>query len=69
MVGETSGSKPEPFGRLNRKTIKKPALVKPHKLTRPTAPQINNTRLYLYLYLYLAGGILFLVLSGYALAA
>ena len=63
MVGETSASKPEPFGRLNRKTIKKPALVKPHKLTRPTA--INNTRLYLYL----AGGILFLIFSGYALAA
>ena len=65
MVGVPIDSKPEPFGRLNRKTIKKPALVKPHKLTRPTAPQINNTRLYLYL----AGGILFLVLSGYALAA
>ena len=65
MIGETSGSKPEPFGRLNRKAIKKPALVKPHKLTRLTAPQINNTRLYLYL----AGGILFLALSGYAFAA
>jgi len=65
MVGATDGSKPEPFGRLNRKMIKKPALAKPHKHIWPTAPQINNTRLYLYL----AGGILFLVLSGYALAA
>jgi len=65
MVGATNGSKPEPFGRLNRKTIKKPAFAKPHTHSRLTVPQINNTKLYLYL----AGGILFLVLSGYALAA
>ena len=65
MVGATSGSKPEPFGRLNRKTIGKPALVKAHRHSRLTVPQINNTKLYLYL----AGGILFLVLSGFALAA
>ena len=65
MVGATNGSKPEPFGRLNRKPMKKPALAQPrtHGL-RPTAPQINRR-----LYLYLGGGILFLVLTGYALAA
>ena len=64
MVGTTEGFKPEPFGQRNRRTIKKPALAKPRKHNRPTAPQINAK-----LGLYLAGGILFLVLTGYALAA
>lgn len=44
--------------------MKKPALAKPRKHNRPTAPQINAK-----LGLYLAGGILFIVLTSYALAA
>ena len=64
MVGATEGLKREPFGQRNRRTMKKPALAKPRKHNRPTAPQIDAK-----LSLYLAGGILFLVLTGYALAA
>ena len=57
-------SNPEPFGRRNRPAVKKPALGKPHKYNRLAARQ-SNTKLYLYS----AGGILFLVLAGYALSA
>jgi hypothetical protein len=59
----TGRSSPEPFGRRNRRAVKKPALTKPSKQNRRESPQINSK-----LYLYLAGGILFLFLAGYGLS-
>ena len=64
-MNATGHSKPKPFGRLNRRTVKKPTLAKSRKHIRPPPPAQINTKLYLYL----AGGILFLLLAGYALAA
>lgn len=55
---------PEPFGKQNVRTVKKTALAKPRKHKRPPPSAKLNTRLYLYV----AGGILFLVLAGYALS-
>ena len=57
-------SAPDQFGKRNVRIVKKPALAKPHK-HKPTPPP---TKLNAKLYLYVAGGILFLVLAGYALS-
>jgi hypothetical protein len=55
---------PEPFGKQNVRTVKKPALAKPRKHKRTPPPTKLNAKLYLYV----AGGILFVVLAGYALS-
>ena len=64
MSARTGRSKPEPFGKRNRRTVKKPTLAKPAKFKRSAVSQIDTK-----LYLYLAGGVIFLLLAGYALAA
>jgi hypothetical protein len=53
----------EPFGKRDRRTTVKPVLKKRRVHTRPP-PSGTNTKLYLYL----AGGVLFLIMAGYALA-
>jgi hypothetical protein len=54
---------PEPFGRRNRRADVKPVLKK--KRIHPRyPPQGIKTKLYVYL----AGGVLFLIMAGYALA-
>ena len=55
---------PEPFGKQNVRIVQKPAPTKTRK-HKPTAPP---AKLNAKLYLYVAGGILFLVLAGYALS-
>ena len=59
----------EPFGRRNRPAIEKPPLAKARKL-RPAAPARakSGAKASAKVYLYIAGGVLFLVLAGYALA-
>lgn len=67
MKTESARPVPGPFGKRNRRTEKKPARAKLHKRhepKRPAVPQATKN-----LYLYLAGGILFVALAGYALAA
>jgi hypothetical protein len=59
----TERSNTEPFGKRNRRTVKGPTPAKSRKSKRPAIPQ-SNTKLYLYL----AGGVVFLLLAGYALA-
>jgi hypothetical protein len=63
MSIRTGRSNPEPFGKRNRRTVKEPMLAKSRK-SKPSAVPQNNTRLHLYL----AGGVVFLLLAGYALA-
>jgi hypothetical protein len=60
---------PEPFGRRNRRVDVKPVLKKKrvHAKTRIRArppPSETNAKLYLYL----AGGVLFLIMAGFAFA-
>ena len=57
-------SAPDQFGKRNVRIVKKPALAKPRKHKRPPPPEKLNTKLYLYVF----GGLLFLVLAGYALS-
>ena len=57
-------SAPDQFGKRNVRIVKKPALAKPRKHKRTPPPAKLNAKLYLYV----AGGILFLVLAGYALS-
>jgi hypothetical protein len=53
---------PEPFGKLNRRV----AITPVSKKKRITPPPQSGSRAKLYLYL--AGGLLFLIMAGYALA-
>jgi hypothetical protein len=54
---------PEPFGKRNRRVVAQP----PSQPRRPKAKPAQ-TELSIKPYLYAAGGLLFLVLAGYALA-
>lgn len=53
----------EPFGKKNRRVEVKPAL-QPKRVPARPLPQERNIKLYLYV----AGGVLFLLMSGYAFA-
>jgi hypothetical protein len=59
---------PEPFGKRNRRTVSKPAVAKRarHRRSAPSShqAQIGPKKIHFYI----VGGILFLVLAGYALA-
>jgi hypothetical protein len=55
--------RPKSFGRRNQLVDVKPVFPKKRILTRPPAPKANTK-----LYLYVAGGVLFLILAGFALA-
>lgn len=54
---------PEPFGKLNRRSIVKLVPTKA-PLRKPPPPSQPSKRFYLYL----AGGVVFLVLASYAFA-
>jgi hypothetical protein len=53
----------EPFGKRNRRTVRTPRPVGPRE-RRPPAASPTSAKVYLYI----AGGVLFLLLAGYAFA-
>jgi hypothetical protein len=56
----------EPFGKRNRKPADKPAAVTPaRRRPQATQPRSANSKLYFYI----IGGVLFLMLAGYAFSA
>jgi hypothetical protein len=55
----------EPFGKRNRKFVSKPANVKSaRRRSSGSPPASSNSKLYFYI----IGGVVFLVLAGYAFA-
>ena len=55
---------PEPFGKRNRPAVTKPVLAKQRAHRRPEPPKKVDLKFYAYV----VGGVLFLVLAGYAFA-